>query len=185
MSMWRFVSAFVLLLWGGLVTAAPPLDSPSATPGNIIITSQSLVFKNQENTAFFEGKVIMKKPGFVMNSDQMTVYFEPNGQPGAKPDKAPARAAGSPDLPTFGNRAVSMIEATGNVVIRQAGKQSKSKKAFYYQRDDKLILTGDPEVWEEGYRVTGVKMTMFLREDRSIVEGGSRVVITEAGSAPK
>ncbi|TLY36691.1 MAG: hypothetical protein E6K60_07215 [Nitrospirae bacterium] len=185
MSMWRFVSAFVLL-WGGLVSAAPPLDSSSATPSNnIVITSQSLVFKNQESTAFFEGKVVMKKTGFVMNSDQMTMYFEPNAQPGTKPDKMPPRTAGSPDLPTFGNRAVSLIEATGNVVIRQGGKQSKSKKAFYYQRDDKLILTGDPEVWEEGYRVTGVKMTMFLKEDRSIVEGGSRVVITEAGSAPK
>jgi hypothetical protein len=45
-------------------------------------------------------------------------------------------------------------------------------------------LTGDPEAWEEGYPVTGVKMTMFLKEDRSIVES-SRVVIHEAeASAP-
>jgi lipopolysaccharide export system protein LptA len=185
MSVWRFVSASVLLLWGGVVAAAPPLDSPSTASGNIIITSQSLIFKNQENTAFFEGKVVMKKTGFIMNSDQMTVYFEGSSQSTAKPVKPPPKPIGSQELPTFGNRAVSVIEATGNVIINQGGKKSKSKKAFYYQQEEKLVLTGDPEVWEEGYRVTGVKMTMFLREDRSIVEGGSRVVINEAGPTAK
>jgi hypothetical protein len=45
-------------------------------------------------------------------------------------------------------------------------------------------LTGDPEVWESGYRVTGTKMTMFLKEDRSVVEG-SRVVINDMEPAPR
>ena len=87
----------------------------------------------------------------------------------------------APELPSFGNRAVSLIEAYGNVVMQQGNKKARSKKALYYQQDDKLILTGEPEAWEQGYRVTGVKMTMFLKEERSIVEG-SRVVINEAES---
>ena len=87
----------------------------------------------------------------------------------------------SADLPTFGNRAVSLIDAIGNVVMQQGDKKAKSRKAVYHQRDEVLVLTGDPEAWEEGYRVTGTKMTMFLKEDRSVVEG-SRVVINDTES---
>jgi lipopolysaccharide export system protein LptA len=54
----------------------------------------------------------------------------------------------------------------------------------YSQHDEKLVLTGDPQVWEEGYHVTGVKMTMFLKEDRSIVES-SRVVINDGDTGPR
>ena len=65
--------------------------------------------------------------------------------------------------------------------LEQGGKRAKSKKAVYSQRDEKLVLTGDPEVWEEGYLITGVRMTMYLKEDRSVVEG-SRVLINETES---
>src|SRR5207249_7633369 len=108
------------------------------------------------------------------SADQMVVYFD-----GRTP---PPSAA---NLPTFGNRTVSLIDATGNVIIQRGDKRATSKKAVYHQRDETLVLTGDPEAWEEGYRVTGTKMTMFLREDRSIVEGGSRVVINEREPKPR
>jgi len=106
--------------------------------------------------------------------------------PAPRSSEKPALPSGrtGAELPTLGTRSVSWMEAMGNVIIEQGGKKSKSKKAVYSQHDDKLVLTGDPEVWEEGYHVTGVRMTMFLREDRSIVES-SRVVINEADVAPK
>jgi lipopolysaccharide export system protein LptA len=186
---WGFTSAVVILVWGVSISAAQPPDrGTAALPADIIITSQSLVFKNQENSAVFEGKVVLTKGEFVMHADQMVVHFE-GGSVGAvspKGGKAGGQSARpvAPDLPTFGNRAVSLIDATGNVVMEQGKKKAKSKKALYYQRDEKLVLTGDPEVWEQGYRVTGVKMTMLLKEDRSIVEG-SRVVINDTEQGPR
>jgi lipopolysaccharide export system protein LptA len=38
-------------------------------------------------------------------------------------------------------------------------------------------LTGSPVAWQTGTRISGPKMTMFLKENRSVVEGGTRVVI--------
>jgi lipopolysaccharide export system protein LptA len=190
MSAWGFTSAFLFLLWAGTVLAVEPPDRSATPPGDIIITSQSLVFRNQDNTAFFEGKVVMTKGVFVMHADQMTIYFDgaasSNTNTAAKgtAKSAPSPRPAAPDLPTFGSRGVSHIDASGNVVMQQGAKRAKSKKALYYQRDEKLVLTGDPEVWEEGYRVTGTKMTMLLKEDRSIVEG-SRVIINDAGQAPR
>lgn len=190
MSAWGFSSAFLCLLWVGTVSAVEPPDRSSTPPGDIIITSQSLVFRNQDNTAVFEGKVVLTKGVFVMHADHMIVYFDGAASPNtntntaAKGTTKPAPKPAAPDLPTFGSRGVSLIDASGNVVMQQGTKQAKSKKALYYQRDEKLVLTGEPEVWEEGYRVTGTKMTMLLKEDRSIVEG-SRVIINDAGQAPR
>ena len=53
---------------------------------------------------------------------------------------------------------------------------------MYYAKEEKVVLTGKPEVWQEGYRVTGEKITLFLKDDRSVVEGGSQVVITDSDS---
>jgi len=132
----------------------------------------------------------MAKVGFTMHADHMIVYFAGTPEAGAslpnatpRPAAPPGRTAG-PELPTLGNRAVSLIEAMGNVIMVQGGKKAKSRKAVYSQPDEKLVLTGDPEAWEEGYHVTGVKMTMYLKEDRSIVES-SRVVIHEAEAVPQ
>ncbi len=186
MSAWGFTSAF-LLVGSALALAAPPPEQPP-TPPEIIITSQSLVFKNQENRAVFEGKVVLTKGDFIMWADQMIVHFsgEPPSSPGKKDGKASASSpAASPELSTFGNRALSLIDATGNVLLQQGNKKAKARKAVYHQRGEMLVLTGDPEAWEEGYRVTGTKMTMFLKEDRSVVEGESRVVINDAEPKPR
>jgi len=182
-----FTSALVLLLGGAVVSGGQPPNRPPGSPADIVITSQSLAFKNQEHKAIFEGKVVMKKGEFTMHADQMVVHFdETTPAPASKGNgkAAPSPRAQTPDLPTFGNRAVTLIESTGNVLLQQGDKQARSKKALYYQRDEKLVLTGDPEAWEAGYRVTGTKMTMYLREDRSVVEG-SRVVINDVEPQPR
>jgi lipopolysaccharide export system protein LptA len=184
MSVWRFISALAFLLGGSFALAASPLDRSAVAPSDtIVITSQSLVFKNQENTAVFEGKVVMTKVDFTMHADQMVVHFEGTSgaasKGGSKGSSSAQTRPSGPETPTLGNRAISLIEAVGNVVMQQGGKKAKSKKAVLSQHDEKLVLTGDPEVWEKGYHISGVKMTMFLKEDRSIVEG-SRVVISES-----
>lgn len=38
------------------------------------------------------------------------------------------------------------------------------------------MLTGEPKAWEKGDMVTGTKMTIYIKEDRSIVEG-SKVIV--------
>ena len=186
MSAWGFTSAFLLAGSALALAATPPEQSPA--PPEVIITSQSLVFKNQENMAIFTGKVVLTKGVFVMWADQMIVHFSGESpSSSAKKDGkvGTSSSAVSPELPTFGNRAVSLVDATGNVLLQQGNKKAKSRKAVYHQREDMLVLTGDPEAWEEGYRVTGTKMTMFLKEDRSIVEGESRVVIIDAEPKPQ
>ncbi|HHZ83023.1 MAG TPA: hypothetical protein EYN60_03250, partial [Nitrospirales bacterium] len=92
--------------------------------------------------------------------------------------------AGSTDpaVPAVAGRKISIIKAVGHVKIVDGDQSATGKKAVFYGKEEKVVLTGQPEVWQHGYRVTGKKLTLYLKEDRSVVEGGSQVVITDSGS---
>ena len=97
----------------------------------------------------------------------------------SEPPKGGTAPAKGPD--TVSNRAVSQIEATGRVKIERDAGNATCQKAVYYRDEDKIVLTGDPVAWDKGTRVSGKRITMFLAEDRTVVEGGSHVRIEPEG----
>jgi lipopolysaccharide export system protein LptA len=80
------------------------------------------------------------------------------------------------------DRTISRIEATGRVKIEKQDGRATCQRAVYYEDEKKIVLTGEPVAWQKGTRVTGRQITMFLDEDRSLVEGGSHVTIEGEGS---
>jgi lipopolysaccharide export system protein LptA len=78
-----------------------------------------------------------------------------------------------------------MIEATGSVIIEKDEGRATCRKAIYFEGEEKIVLMGDPVAWQKGTRVSGEKMTMYLADDRSVVEGGTQVVIEEAGEGTR
>ena len=48
-----------------------------------------------------------------------------------------------------------------------------------------LKTGGDPVAWQKGTRVSGKQIIMFLDEDRSVVEGDSRVIIEGEGGGKR
>ncbi len=191
MSNWRRNSGWVTawLLASAQVVAAATEPARAPEDRTTTITSQKMTVRNAENKAIFEGAVILVKGALTVHSDVMVVFFKPQEAPaGEKPDPArdkpvppPAAKPGARDeMPTLGNKSVSMIEATGKVVtIEKNDGRATCRKAVYFGDEDKLVLTGDPVAWEKGTRVAGNKITMYLAEDRSVVEGGSRVRIEQ------
>ena len=146
------------------------------------VKDQKMTFKNQENQAVFDGAVVLTRGTLVVYSDRMVVSFgsqEAGAEP--KPGKTTATPAKGPD--TVSNRAVTQIEATGRVKIERDAGNATCKKAVYYRDEDKIVLTGDPVAWDKGTRVSGKRITMFLGEDRTVVEGGSHVRIEPEGGS--
>jgi len=187
MSTWKFFSAAgacVFLAAAAAQSAEPP--SKPAADNNTTITAKTMTVRNQEGKAVFEGAVVMTKGGLTVRSDTMVVYFK-QAAPSAPADKGVAEAdgrapeKGMDNLPTMSNRAVSQIEAIGRVTIEKAEGRAQCQKAVYYEDEKKIVLTGDPVAWQKGTRVSGEKMTMFLADDRSIVEGKTRVTIESEG----
>jgi lipopolysaccharide export system protein LptA len=192
--MWNcFSSAVVALTVLATVIPAGAAPEPSRSPGDrtTTITSQKMTVRNAENKAVFEGAVVLVKGALTVHSDVMVVLFKAQDATAAadKPEAAQVKPAGvqagakggtREELPTLGNKSVSVIEATGKVVtIEKNEGRATCRKAVYFGDEDKLVLTGDPVAWEKGTRVAGNKITMYLAEDRSVVEGGSRVRIEQ------
>lgn len=123
----------------------------------------------------------MKKEDMTIMSDHAEVTFASKETP--TENNKPPTGLLSPQSQT-GDNEITLIHATGNVVMKQGDKQVHSKEAFYYQKEDKVVLLGEPTALEKDYRVTGTKMTIFLHENRSIVEG-SKVIIHPKGQTQK
>jgi lipopolysaccharide export system protein LptA len=140
-----------------------------------------MTVRNQENRAVFEGAVVLTHGPLVVHSDMMVVSFKSVGADanGAAPTPATEPGPRAGKLPTMSNRSVSLIEATGRVKIYKEDGQATCRKAVYHGDEEKLVLTGDPIAWQKGAKVSGKKITMYLAEDRSVVEGESRVMIQQ------
>ena len=155
------------------------------------ITAKKMTVKNQDSQAVFEGTVILTRGSLVVYSDHMVVTFRAQDAAVIDPPKGheavngaiPAKAPGT--MPAVSNRSVNKIEATGRVKIEKDSGSATCEKAIYYHDGDKIVLTGDPVAWDKGTRVSGKQITMFLAEDRSVVEGGSHVRIEPDGGATK
>ncbi len=139
----------------------------------IVITSKSLAVHNQANKAIFDGEVLLVQGAFRLTADRMVVFFI---------SRETSEVQDDPAAPAVAGKKVSTIKAAGHVKILNGDQSASGKKAMYYAKEEKVVLTGKPEVWQEGYRVTGEKITLFLKDDRSVVEGGSQVVITDSDS---
>ena len=155
------------------------------------ITAKKMTVKNQDSQAVFEGAVVLTRGSLLVYSDRMVVMFRTQDSPVIDTQKGPEAVKGGipprgPEAaPAVSNRSVNKIEATGRVRIEKDSGSATCDKAIYYHDGDKIVLTGDPVAWDKGTRVSGKQITMFLAEDRSVVEGGSHVRIEPDGGVAK
>jgi len=134
----------------------------------IVITSQRMTAINEQNKLIFEKDVIVRKDDMTLYADKMEILF------------VKVKGAGLADIADESSkedkRDISTIKAIGNVKIVSGEKTATADEAVYYKDEEKVVLTGEPKAWEKGDMVTGTKMTIYIKEDRSIVEG-SKVIV--------
>ncbi|MCD6305615.1 MAG: lipopolysaccharide transport periplasmic protein LptA [Deltaproteobacteria bacterium] len=135
--------------------SAPQLDQQDA----MIIQSNTLEADDKNGIVTFAGDVEAKREDFTVYCRKMVVYYV----------KLPSRE----ESESVAGR-VDRIVATGNVkIVRADGGVATGEKAVYYQEDEKLVLTGAPVVRQKDNSVEGDRITLYLRENRSVVESSS------------
>ncbi len=112
----------------------------------------------------------MVQEELVVHSDLMIVHFK---------EKNAASATDRPSQASESGKEIRFIEAKGNVKIAKGESRAKCERAIYDKQKEIVILRGSPVAWQGGTRISGPKMTMFLNENRSVVEGGTRVTIQQ------
>ena len=199
MSMWIWCLLLSVVL-SGSSAAATTSDSGSLkrsveAPGvPTTITSNRMTVRNQDSQAVFEGAVVLTRGSLVVHSDKMVVSFQPKNAQGAatvrKGDEQRDSAQASSNVQpghsgsTMSSRSVNRVEAIGeahHVKIKYENGHATCQKAVYFADGEKVVLTGDPVAWEKGTRVSGKQITLFLAEERSVVEGGSHIRIEGEG----
>jgi lipopolysaccharide export system protein LptA len=123
----------------------------------LVIRSETLEIDNKNQMVIFTGSVDARKSSFTILCDKMHLYY--HGDTAGKTE-------GTEDV------RVDRVVATGGVKItRSDGEEAMADKAIYYQKEDKVILTGNPMVKQGEDFVEGSRITFFIGEKRSIVEG--------------
>ncbi len=165
--------AVVAFVVGGLILGFIATSCLAASSNLTTITSGTMTAQGKSRKAIFEKSVVLTREDMIIRADRMTVFFKKD-EPG-NPENASTKNA-SDD--SFGKQ-VDVVEAQGSVVIEKADGNASSGRAVYYKDQDKVVLTESPKAWQNGTQVSGKRITIFLKEERSIVEGGAHVIIPE------
>ena len=142
----------ILLL---LAVGAPGLLRAAEQRAPITISADSLEVNRKAHVAVYQGNVAAndRSRGFSILADRIEFYFDDNMEE------------------------VQRAAAAGNVRLSYGERRGVAERAEYYPGEDRAVLLGHPKVWQENDMVTGCRITLLLREDRSQVDAcdGERV----------
>jgi len=156
------IMALLLFLVSPLSSSAESEKKKSEVnqDSEIIINADTLEIDDQKQIVIFTGNVDAREKDFIINCEKMVVYYKNNSD-------QPVSESGQVNI--------DQIIATGEVIItRPNGGLATAEKAHYYMKDEKVVLTGEPKVKQGDDFVQGSKITLFLRENRSVVEGSKK-----------
>ena len=157
-----FLSA-VSVMNGEEIAATRFMSKDSA--GALSITSKKMTLVNQENMIVFEGDVVLERDSMIIKAKKVDVAFAPFSE----------KEQGFVDAADK-KRELSTITATGNVEFVQGRRTILSQKVLYNKKDEKMIFTGSPNVREGEDELKGERITVYIREDRVVVDGGEAII---------
>ncbi len=143
------------------------------------ISSGRMTVKNLDHRVVFDDNVTMTKGDMDLSADRVEIYLSETADASAGKQ---AFATGGPNA--LSEEHIERIEANGRVKVVQGNKTATADHAVYHRAQETIVLTGRPETWEEGVRIQGSKITILLKEQRSIVEESRVVIYPEADAAP-
>ena len=118
----------------------------------LVITSKRMQAEKLGDRITFTEKVTLKKEGMTLTSDVMIVYYD------------------------VGSKDIRKVEASGHVVVHKDGRVALSNNALYSRKEETLVLTGDAGIIENENKIGGEKITLFMADDRTIIEGKGKVM---------
>lgn len=158
------------------------VDSLSLTSQHapIHISSRTLEFRYDEKRIIYRDDVVAVQGDVTMKSDLLTVTYEDtpsssSNAPSAKEESVEKSAKQKKS--TGGENATAKqrlkeIIAEGHVEITSGDRRATGKKAVFDEAQRIVVLSGDAVMQEGGNQVTGERVTVYLDEKRSVVDGG-------------
>lgn len=118
---------------------------------------------NDKRTVVFSGNVVASQGARTIYAESLTIYY--------KEDEKKSR---QPSASTKESGNIDRIEAKGKVRVVEGQRTATGNFAVFEQDAQKITLTGDAVLKEGENIIKGDKVTVFLEENRGVVEGGEK-----------
>lgn len=123
----------------------------------IVVKADTLEIDNKQKVATFAGNVDAKRDDFTIYCQKIQLFYV-DQESGGSSEKMKVR--------------IKKIVASGNVkILRTGGGTATADKAVYYQDKEMAVLTGNPVVKQGNDSVEGSRITLYMKDNRSVVEG--------------
>ncbi len=114
----------------------------------IDITSDTVEANQKQNVVTFRGNVLAKQEDITLYANSVTINYDPD------------------------TKGIKTIVATGNVKIVQQDRRATGQKITFQQDENKVLLEGEAVIREGDNVIRGERVTYYVNEERSVVEGG-------------
>jgi outer membrane protein assembly factor BamD len=114
----------------------------------IDITSDQVETYNRENRVIFKGSVIARQRDITIYADSIEAIMVNEG------------------------KGIERVIAIGNVKVQQGLRVANCQRAVFHNPEQKVLLTGDPKVWEGENMVSGEEIIFDIAQNRVEVKGG-------------
>jgi len=155
----------------------------------IHIRSHDLEFFYNQKRIIYRGSVVATQGDSTLKSRTLTVTYEDvTPTPAAQGDDAVTQgvglvsstpaAQGRGTAETSKGQKIKDIIAEENVEITSTTRQATCHKAVFSDAARTITLTGNASLRDEANEVTGQKVTIYVDEGRTTVEGDPRMTLT-------
>jgi lipopolysaccharide export system protein LptA len=117
----------------------------------VTVDSDKMERFGKESLVVFTGNVVARQNNSVQYAERMEVYLDEKG-----------------------DRILRTV-STGNVrVITKDCRTGTARRAEYNELEQRVVLSGNARVWQDDNVVSGESITIYLSQDRSVVQGGKQ-----------
>jgi len=99
----------------------------------------------------FSGNVVARRDNSVQYADRVEVYMDEKG-----------------------NRVMRTVSTGAVRIITKDCRTGTAQRAEYFDLDQRVVLIGNARVWQDDNVVSGDTITIYMAQDRTIVEGGKQ-----------
>jgi lipopolysaccharide export system protein LptA len=153
--------ALVGLALPGVVSAQVRPPAPAERPAEprgredrnqpVTVDADRMERFGKEGLVIFVGNVVARHNNSVQYADRMEVYLDEKG-----------------------DRIVRTVSSGSVRIITRDCRTGTARRAEYFDLEQRVILSGGARVWQDDNVVSGESITIYLAQDRSVVQGGKQ-----------
>jgi lipopolysaccharide export system protein LptA len=126
-------------------------DGKDDTSPPLTVDADKMERFGKASLVIFSGSVVARRDNSVQYADRVEVYMDEKGD------------------------RVMRTVSTGSVrIITKDCRTGTAQRAEYFDLDQRVVLSGNARVWQDDNVVSGDTITIYVAQDRTIVEGGKQ-----------